>query len=291
MFSIGKILVPIDFSDKSLEIIPAVKALAMQYGSEVILFHVAEPFYTIPATGISGPVMIPVPADAMAEHRDKMQNFAVDELMGTKVRRLVYEGEPVSHILTFTTQENVDLIAVPTRGHGSLRHFLIGSLTSKILHDSPCPVLTGVHLGDSHNADQGRKLSHIVCGIDLGRQAQEVYAWASQLAADCGARLTVVHAIAPMNPALPISPTPDLAIRLEELAREMIEKITTSIGGTTPSVVIEHDYPQRALCSTAKSTGADLLVIGRGPKDHPNGRLSSNAYAIIRQAPCPAISI
>jgi hypothetical protein len=71
MLSISKILVPIDFSDKSLEIIPAVKTLAMQYGSEVILFHLAEPFYTIPATGISGPVMIPVPAEAMAEHRER----------------------------------------------------------------------------------------------------------------------------------------------------------------------------------------------------------------------------
>jgi nucleotide-binding universal stress UspA family protein len=291
MLSISKILVPIDFSDKSLEIIPAVKTLAMQYGSEVILFHVAEPFYTIPATGISGPVMIPVPAEAMAEHREKMQNFAVDELMGTKVRRLVYEGEPVSHILTFTTQENVDLIAVPTRGHGTLRHFLIGSLTSKILHDSSCPVLTGVHLNDSRNADRGRKLSQIVCGIDLGPQAQEVYAWASQLAADCDARLTVVHAIAPMNPALPFSPTPDLAMRLEELAREMIEKISTSFGGETPSVVIEHDDPTRALCSTAKAVDADLLVIGRGSQDAPTGRLSSTAYSIIRQAPCLVISI
>jgi nucleotide-binding universal stress UspA family protein len=220
-----------------------------------------------------------------------MQHFAVDELMGTKVRRLVYEGEPVSHILTFTTQENVNLIAVPTRGHGTLRHFLIGSLTSKILHDSPCPVLTGVHLDDPRGAAQGRKLSQIVCGIDLGPQAQEVYAWASQLAADSDARLTLVHAIAPMNPALPFSPTPDLAMRLEELAREMIGKLSASIGGGTPSVVIEHDDPTRALCSTAKSTGADLLVIGRGSKDVPTGRLSSTAYAVVRQAPCLVISI
>jgi len=36
---------------------------------------------------------------------------------------------------------------------------------------------------------------------------------------------------------------------------------------------------------------ARLLVIGRGPRDAAGGRLPTNAYAILRQAPCPVISV
>jgi len=36
---------------------------------------------------------------------------------------------------------------------------------------------------------------------------------------------------------------------------------------------------------------ADLLVIGRGSASGVFGRLRTNAYAIIRQSPCPVLSI
>jgi nucleotide-binding universal stress UspA family protein len=36
---------------------------------------------------------------------------------------------------------------------------------------------------------------------------------------------------------------------------------------------------------------ADALVIGRGSAAGLFGRLRSNAYAIIRQAPCPVVSV
>jgi len=45
-----------------------------------------------------------------------------------------------------------------------------------------------------------------------------------------------------------------------------------------------------AVCGYAKSVGAHLVVIGRG-KDRQMGRLRTNAYGIIRQSPCPVVSI
>jgi hypothetical protein len=36
---------------------------------------------------------------------------------------------------------------------------------------------------------------------------------------------------------------------------------------------------------------ADLLVIGRNPDPGKLGRLRTDAYAIIRQSPCPVISV
>jgi nucleotide-binding universal stress UspA family protein len=41
----------------------------------------------------------------------------------------------------------------------------------------------------------------------------------------------------------------------------------------------------------AQAHNADLLVIGRGSAAGLFGRLRTNAYAIIRQSPCPVVSV
>jgi nucleotide-binding universal stress UspA family protein len=41
----------------------------------------------------------------------------------------------------------------------------------------------------------------------------------------------------------------------------------------------------------ASRRGADLLVIGRGSESGLLGRLRANAYAILRESPCPVVTI
>jgi hypothetical protein len=36
---------------------------------------------------------------------------------------------------------------------------------------------------------------------------------------------------------------------------------------------------------------ADVVIIGRGHVKEPLGRLRTNSYAIIRESPCPVISV
>jgi nucleotide-binding universal stress UspA family protein len=51
--------------------------------------------------------------------------------------------------------------------------------------------------------------------------------------------------------------------------------------GTVPDVVREQ----------AIEHGSDLVVIGRGVLQGTMGRLRTHAYGIIRNAPCPVISV
>lgn len=289
MLPISRILVPVDFSDRCLGMMPYVKAIAARYVAEVDLLHIVDPFYTIPATALSGPVMIPISPSVLVEREKQMENFAVSELQGLNVGRLIYEGDPVSQILSLA-QTGGALIVMPTHGYGVLRQFLIGSATSKILHDAACPVLTGVHTTNLPTLSAAR-ISNILCAIDLGPQSEGVLKWASQLAADFDAKLGIVHSIASLDSGFTVSSAPQFRMELEAAVRRGIEKCQVAAGAEFATVHIQDGEAAKSVSSLAASVRADLLVIGRGPQDRLIGRLPANAYAIIRQSPCPVISI
>ncbi len=291
MLAISRILVPVDFSARCLGMIPYIKAIAAKYNAEVVLLHVVIPYYTIPPTAFTAPAMIPLPASAIPEREKQMAEFAVAELEGITTRRLVYVGDPASQIVAHAKAENVSLIAMPTRGHGVLRRFLIGSETSKILHDVACPVLTGVHLEERAGPESAR-YSNVLCAVDLGPQSRETLAWASRIAADFGAKLRIVHTITPVNPGVVVGLSSDFQLELEKLASREIQKLQSATGTEAANVHIEEGEAARTVCSIAQSSGADLLVIGRGAaQEGETERLRTNAYAIIRLSPCPVISV
>jgi nucleotide-binding universal stress UspA family protein len=284
---IFRILVPVDFSDRCLGMMPYVRTFAERYKAEVILLHTVNPLYTIPETGISPPGLVPVPQWLFAEKTKELETFAISELRGLPVRRLVYEGDPETQITALSREEDVQLVVMPTHGYGVLRRYLIGSVASKVLHDVSCPVLTGVHM-DRQEPLESVKLSNIVCALDTSPSSADTLAWAARLAKDFEAKLMLVHVIPPISPGLYVSYTSRLKEEWEEMARKDIENLQRDVGATSVSVSIQEGDVARQVCSFAHSIAADLLVIGRGPHD---GRLRTNAYAIIRQAPCPVLGI
>ena len=295
MLAISRILVPTDFSDRCRGILPYVKALAQKHGAEVILLHVVDPFYTIPPTGFSAAVVIPVSPSVIAEREQQLDEFATSDLEGLPVKRVVQKGDPAIEIGSVAQVESVSLIALPTHGYGALRRLLLGSVTSKVLHDAACPVLTGVHSEDLP-ALRAARFSKVLCAIDLGPQSEDVLAWASELAADFQAKLSIVHSIAPLDAGFPYAPSPDFRLEMEAAVRNEIERLQVATKTESAASHILGGGPARAVSALAKSSGADLLVIGRGPEDPSSPRFSGarlprNAYAIIRESPCPVISV
>jgi nucleotide-binding universal stress UspA family protein len=50
-------------------------------------------------------------------------------------------GDPAQEILTHVQKEKVDLVVIGSRGLGTLKGVLMGSVSQKIAHLAPCPVL------------------------------------------------------------------------------------------------------------------------------------------------------
>ncbi len=108
------------------------------------------------------------------------------------------------------------------------------------------------------------------------------------LAKEFAARLTVVHAMA----SAPSAGQPGSPWRqdLERSVRADLDRLRQRFGAEAEAA-IEPGDPPKVVCGLAATLHADLLVIGRGSAAGVFGRLRTNAYAIIRQSPCPVVSV
>jgi nucleotide-binding universal stress UspA family protein len=184
--------------------------------------------------------------------------------------------------------ERADIIAMPTHGGGPFRRFILGSNTAKVLHDADCPVWTGVHL-EQAPALASIPFHSILCAVDLGPQSSQTLEWAAWLARQFGARLGVVHATAGV-PDLGDDPRWQWRTETRAAAGREMFRLLDGVGAEA-DLSIEAGEPAQVICAAAARVAADVLVIGRGSAAGVFGRLRTNAYAIIRQSPCPVVSV
>jgi nucleotide-binding universal stress UspA family protein len=285
-----KLLLPVDFSDRVRGPARYARALAHRFHASVTLLHVLPPpHYEFGAMEIGGPMLAELYATRTSHLRQQLEAFLAEELAGVPVERLVLEGEPARRIVHHAHENRFDLIVMPTHGYGRFRRFILGSITAKVLHDSDVPVWTGVHLENAPEAG-GIECRRIVCALDLGAHSCEVLRWATQFRAEYNARLTVVHATSPLDPELLEAYDADWRAQFEVEAREEIDRLQDRLE-SEGEVLVEPGDPAKVVCDAALELEADLLVIGRSAAEGVLGRLRAQAYSIIRQSPCPVISI
>ncbi len=288
MRAFQKILFPVDMSDSCTATAPFVEAMGRRYNAEVTLLHVLEmPSGLIPDWyGGSVPV-IDTTAIWQAE-TEAAQSYLTDQFQGLKVRRVVVEGDAAHTIDDYARENGMDLIMMPTHGYGLFRTLLLGSVTAKVLHDSSCPVWTGVHVERAPVVNP--EFATIMCGVDRTEDSVATMRFACRLAQDSHAKLSLVHAI----PGAEVAPDKyfdtDLRQYLEQDARKTIAQLQESAGVAVP-LCLGAGEVSHVVRDAALGHSADLVVIGRGKATRTLGRLRSNVYSIIRDAPCPVISV
>ena len=291
MPTLSRILVPVEFSPRCRGAVQYAEALSCHFHCEIVLLHVVMPplanFSSFEAMAYASAGDL---AREIAEQRTvDLEAFPCSTPADAAVRRVVLEGDPTQTIVEFASSEKCDLIVMPTHGYGPFRRFLLGSVTAKVLHDAICPVWTGPHMERAPDYST-LHFQHIVCAIDLGLHCREVLSWAAAFAREFGARLSIVHAI-------PASATrlggfyfdPDWRTQLTRTALERIAFLRQEME-IEASVAIEAGEPPVVVASAAETMNADLLVIGRGSTPRAHGHLPTNAYAIVREAPCPVVT-
>jgi nucleotide-binding universal stress UspA family protein len=290
MLTLKKILLPVDFSERGTGAARYAASLATHFQAELTLFHV-NPFLVqalYAPREFSGPVDTGWITVLEAQRRRELDSYRTDEFKEIAVKKVVTSGDPATEIADFTHREHIDLIVMPTAGHGRFRRFLLGSVAAKVLHDVECPVWTGAHMNET-GTQTWRSMDRLVCAIDGGPASEEVLRWTSHFAVEFGSAVTIVHAIPTLEaPDILIDPNWNAArIRTAQSVIDCLKRK----AGVAAEVVVEEGEPSRVVADTVKRLDADLVVIGRTPAHSLLGRLRANAYAIISNSPCPVVSV
>ena len=290
---ISKILLPVEFSERCRGAARYAEALASHFQAELVLLHVVAPPYAAYAGGGDVSAYSSVAellTDRLAQSRQDLNAFLGDAPASLRLCRMLLEGDPAARIVEYAHIAHVDLIVMPTHGYGPFRRFLLGSVTAKALHDVDCPVWTGPHL-ENAPAWTSITLRRIACAVDFGMQTPAVLEWGAMMACEFGAKLVIVHAIpAATSMAGGLSFDPDLRIQWEKDVRHRIAILQESLPVRAEVRIEPGDVPAAVGCA-ARAEDADLLVIGRSHGSAAWGRLRANAYAILRESPCPVISV
>ena len=293
MLPLRKILCPIDWSEPSYAALDRAGELAARFGAELCVLHVVPFSPPFPAD-----LMVIVP-HAVETDRERMEAAArqLDEVMArhpqlhVKMRPIVKMGYTANEIACLAREENADLIMLATHGRSGLTHLMLGSVAEKVLHLSPCPVLT-VRPDESGEMPALLPLETILCPIDYSEASLAALDAASELAEYSGAGLNVLHVVA--------APTSELGtdayVSPEERAADR-KRLSDLIAERVPAAVTAHPVlrsgdPAHEIEHAARKEKAGLVVIAtHGTTGWRHMVFGSVAEAIVRQAHCPVLTV
>src|SRR6516162_6913271 len=284
---IQNILFPVDFSPACLAMAPFVQRATALLSAKATLVHVFDP------TAHSGFELYVRPLPEVEEERrnlaqEKLSSFLVSEFPASHNARALACGDVATRICELARERRFDLIVMPTHA-GRFRRMLLGSTTAKVLDEADCLMMTTQHA----ETIAPRPLEHRewVCAVGLTADSERVLRYAAQVAVSVHANLSIVHAI-PGDPGLPVQLDLEEEVQSAESqeARQRLDKLQRVVGSHARTLVAIGPVKE-ALLETARRSGSDALMIGRGPGPGTSGRIRDLTYAVIRDAPCPVLSI
>lgn len=140
LFRLKRILVPIDFSERSHKALEYAIPFAKQFQAEILCLHVIEIPY---GAGESGFVaeMEAFRKDMLRDTRKRMDELRSRQMAGIPSRAEVRTGAPYHEITRAAEEENIDLVIMATHGRTGLGRFFLGSTTERVVRHAHCPVL------------------------------------------------------------------------------------------------------------------------------------------------------
>jgi nucleotide-binding universal stress UspA family protein len=206
--------------------------------------------------------------------------------------RLV-EGDPVERLLDAVVQDGAELLVVGSRGRGSIRSALFGSVSRKLATDATCPV--AVVPPESAAPEIGGGGS-IVCGVDGSDHALAAARLAQDLASRTDSRLVLVHALAGLESYVAYpgardtapgpSAQPDTG---ERLAQDIVDRAVEAVGGHATAVV-ESGVPWDVIEAVAgREDGRLLVVAARGLSAARAAAFGSVATKLAAEARRPVV--
>lgn len=276
--AVENVAVATDFSECSERAVEHGMAVARHFGATLHLLHLVRP-----SQWSLAPEMMPVIDEVAGRDCDQLiaRLTKSHRLDGIRYKPWVEQGEIAEVAGEFVRSQHVDLLVVGTHGRSGIPRLLLGSVAQQIFHFVRCPVLT---VGPrSPGAGERIQLKKVLFATDLSAESLAAVPWAARAVEEWHAELDVAHVCS--------SPQSNHGTQVEEL-RGRFEELLAGKGPESIGCHVLKGKPAAALIDFARRNAEDLIVLGLKPQRALyKAPLWCHAYEIVRQAPCPVLSV
>lgn len=278
----SRVLVALDFSPHSAEVLQRVALLPLMRTTRVSLLHVRPPA-PVDLGGKDLQEAARTLADTAAEQMRKQFGPG-----GPKVETLLARGIPTRVIASKARGLGAELIVLGRRGSSVLRRLALGSTAEGVLHTGVAPVLVVSTTAPAYYQTP-------LVAADLSDVAEQVLREVRRVLPGTVREVQVLHVFRPSwSDTVPLlgPGTPKLEAHRrrerEEVEQEFhrLEPKARNLG-LPVELVMEDGDPREAVVTVAGRMGADLIALGtRGQGRAARGLLGSVASGVLREAKC-----
>lgn len=286
-----------DFSDFSNRAVPFGVALAKEFGAKLYLCHVIDlSSVAMYGEGFSDPLMLEskITDYAHAHLNDLIGDTDIDWESLTSV------GHTADEIALIAKEKGADLVVSATHGRSGLKRLILGSVTERLMRTLPCPmyIVRSLARDPAAPAMAEMKLKSILVGCDFSADSDLAMQYGLSLAQEFQTKLHLVHVLEPsiykdMLAHPSVKTDPDRKGLREELTRKLNDMVSEEAKQwCTPETVLLAGQPSDELTKYALVNEVDLIVLGvRGHSVMETLLVGSTTDRVVRQAPCPVLSV
>lgn len=271
-----KILVPLDGSESAEKALLMALGISSQSDSEVLVVR-ATPI--VPPTSVGSPDMMTdynyLESQELTETFHTQTKAYLEEIdakyadRAPALRTLAELGDPAAVIIDVASTEKASLIIMSTHGHSGMEYLMLGSVTERVLHGAPCPVLV---------VRDAQPLGSILVTLDGSELSESALEPALNTARLLGGQVTLLH----------------VEEKRQHGGQEYLDDIAARFSNTDVvlTTALTHGSPVTQILEYVRSYEIDLIVMsthGRsGIKRWLHGSVSEK---VLREAPCAVMVV
>lgn len=296
MITIKKILCPLDFSKCSKIALKNALELAKKLKSELHLFHAIlmyeddsyKPDDRLPDNIVSYELIEEISNQKLT---NIVSDHQIDDFKIVTASSRAFSA--AEEILNYAEDNYIDLIIMGTHGRSAISHFLLGSVTERVIKMAKCPVMT--FRKDSKSPGDYEK---IFVPIDFSEHSKLALRYALEIAEFYQSEITIFHAfeqqVHPAFYATGKTSLFEIDRDLKQRANEAMKNFRNEFGkpGVATKYLLAEGPAYHEIISYANKEKFDLLVIAtHGLRGLEHFLIGSTTEKVIRHAELPVLIV
>lgn len=302
MLNLKRILVPIDFSESAAQAKKQARLIAGQFEAELHVLHVTQ--HPTVSEFVGGDTAESDERKRLVHAREWM-GFPIEKPLSqtTKegdergsnptIRTLRQAPSVAEGILTYVTENDIDLIIMGTHGRTGLRRWVMGSTAEEIVRRATCPVLT-IRNGEVRLPEEEPR--RVLVPVDFSEPTRSLIGHAREMAAVNEAEVDLLHVIEEPS-ALRLFKVDGFRALLPEVARRARDRLEKTVEDTPgPDVPLRYNIltgkPGREIVRFAEAQSSSGIIMGtHGRSGLRRLAVGGVAEHVMRSAPCPVFAL